>query len=345
MKILVVGAGSAGLAMAAHLALGGAEVRLWNRTPLGELPGQLMLIGVSGVIAGKAPVRIANQDLVVEAGAVDLIVIATSALAHRELGIRLAIHGTSLPPTLIAPGHPLGAFSFLSAFQGPWPTVLEAQTAIHTSRRENPNTVVVHAVKRDVQVALVGGSRTSDVLYPLPEVIKRACKPSENWVATSVGNVGAILHPGPMLLNLGRVEAAQPFLFYMEGVTPSVARLVEALDEERLSLAEALGYRLPSLRAWLHNTYGVETDDLRSALLSSRAYSTLVGPGFVEHRYFTEEIPCGLIRLIALGRLRNVKMPLMEAVATLARSCMSGSALTYDEPEVLARLALKNLEG
>ena len=49
-------------------------------------------------------------------------------------------------------------------------------------------------------------------------------------------------HPLPALLNAGWIETTGgDFRFYNDGVSPSVARAMDALDRERLAVIRALG--------------------------------------------------------------------------------------------------------
>ena len=51
-----------------------------------------------------------------------------------------------------------------------------------------------------------------------------------------------MIHPAVTLLNAGLIErTGGAFLFYEEGVTESVGRAIEAVDRERLAIADALG--------------------------------------------------------------------------------------------------------
>ena len=60
---------------------------------------------------------------------------------------------------------------------------------------------------------------------------------------TGLNNMGAIFHPALTLLNSGWIEATHgDYQFYIDGVTPSVARVLEALDRERVTVAASLGH-------------------------------------------------------------------------------------------------------
>ena len=54
--------------------------------------------------------------------------------------------------------------------------------------------------------------------------------------------MGAIFHPAISILNAGWIESTHgDFQFYIDGVTPSVAHILEVLDRERVTVASVVG--------------------------------------------------------------------------------------------------------
>jgi len=61
----------------------------------------------------------------------------------------------------------------------------------------------------------------------------------KNILYTSFNNIGVVLHPATLILNAARVETtAGKFEFYFEGISPSVAKVLEKIDEERCRVME-----------------------------------------------------------------------------------------------------------
>ncbi len=57
-----------------------------------------------------------------------------------------------------------------------------------------------------------------------------------NVLKTGLNNMGAVFHPALALLNSGWIESTHgDFEFYIDGVTPSVAHVLEAIDRERVT--------------------------------------------------------------------------------------------------------------
>jgi len=114
------------------------------------------------------------------------------------------------------------------------------------------------------------------------------------------------------------VEGGEPFDHYHQGITPAVARVLEALDGERLSVAAALGIGLPTAREWLREAYGVDGPDLYRALQENRAYRGIRAPTDLDTRYLWEDVPTGLVPLASLGELAGVPTPTMRSLIHLA---------------------------
>ena len=59
---------------------------------------------------------------------------------------------------------------------------------------------------------------------------------------TGFQDLNAVEHPAQTVCNAGWLEHTEgDYYFYCEGTTPAVARVIEAVDRERLALAAAAG--------------------------------------------------------------------------------------------------------
>ncbi len=120
-------------------------------------------------------------------------------------------------------------------------TIAEAETFIYASRADGPAQARIFRIKEAVPLAALPATRTQLVLDAIcgayPQFIDGV-----NVLHTGMNNMGAIFHPALTLLNMGWIEATHgDYQFYIDGVTPSVARMLEVLDRERVTVASALG--------------------------------------------------------------------------------------------------------
>lgn len=322
-SVTVLGAGHGGLAVAAILLRRGLPVTLYNRSPerLTALRagGGLTLTGPEQPTCTVQP-RQMTSDLAAAAAA-DCLLLAVPASAHRELAARLAPHLRSGQTVILHPGRTFGAVEFLHVLRlaGCRADVVVAETdsLLCAARSDASGRVCVFGVKRTVRLATLPSAAARAVVGALSPFLPEL-SPAGSVLETSFGNVGAILHPAPTLLNLARIDGGCPFEYYRQGITPVVARVLERLDDERRAVAAAYGAEVPSACEWLGRAYGVRGESLHAAVQANAAYRGIPSPQQADCRYLHEDVPTGLVPLAALGGLASVPTPTADALIDLA---------------------------
>jgi opine dehydrogenase len=197
-------------------------------------------------------------------------------------------------------------------------TIAEAETFIYASRVDGPASASIFRIKASLPLAALPATRTPEVL----EVISAAYPQfidGVNVLYTSLNNMGSIFHPALAILNAGRIESTKgDFQFYIDGVTPSVARVLEALDRERVKVAAAIGIRAQSAEKWLKKAYDAEGVNLYEAIQNQTGYYGIGAPKTLNHRYIFEDIPMSLVPIAALGQQFGVSVRGMKSIIRLA---------------------------
>ncbi len=326
-RVLVMGAGHQGLAMAAFLAWGGVQTSIWNRTyaHIKSIMDGGGAISVRGVINGQMQVDKISADVgeVVE----KVIMVTVPASAHRDVAVRLAPYVNSDHIIILNPGRTFGALEFANTLREngckSMPMIAETQTIIFTCRRNADNEVSIYALKQGVLLAALEQSETSEVIKALPACIREFFKPAQSWIQTSLGNVGMILHCLPVLLNTGWIENNRSvFKYYYDGITPTLAMVLEKLDDERMKAAEALGYSVESTAQWMRRTYGISGDSLYECLQNNTYYREIDAPRSLQHRYIEEDVPCGLVAVESIGRRHGFETHITTLIIDLANLLM-----------------------
>jgi opine dehydrogenase len=306
MHVTVIGAGNGGMASAFDFAQHGHDVALFapphygdNVVAVAEAGG----IRASGDLEGFAPIRYAGHD-------------AGEAMAA-------APHLTEDMAVLVCPGSGAGAIAFKRAaglaLDDDRIVIGETHTLPYAVRVTEPGVINVFLkLTTDVYLAAMPRAGT-DRLYDLVRDVWPAVEKAESVFQTTLQNGNPVIHPAVTLLNAGLLErTGGDFLFYEEGVTEGVGRLIEAVDGERLAIAAALGVTVLSEPAiGMKQGYMLEHN-------YSTGYST--APGFLgikaqsqlDHRYLTEDVGYGLIFFTELAARLGVPTPAMEAVVTIA---------------------------
>jgi opine dehydrogenase len=322
-RFAVIGAGSAGLATAAHLASSGHAVKLYNRTeerlkPLKAKGG----FRASGLIKGFIKPNIITTAAAEAVDGVDIVIVATPAHSHRQIAAAIAPYLSNGQIVLLTPGRTGGAIEFDNVLRQnsiqAGITLGESQTILYTCRPGEDSDVEILALKNSVALSALPATATAGLVPSLKAVFPQYVAAAD-VLETGLNNVGCILHPMPTLLNIGWIESPTTrFKYYYEAITPSVARILELLDEERLAVAGGLGIKAISTRQWLKEAYGAEGKNLYEAIQNNKAYATIDAPENIWHRYLLEDVPTGLVPIAWLGKLVGVATPLMNQVIDLA---------------------------
>ncbi|MCP3968490.1 MAG: hypothetical protein GY750_14170 [Lentisphaerae bacterium] len=151
------------------------------------------------------------------------------------------------------------------------------------------------------------------------------CKVSfvENIIATGLQNPNGVVHPITTMLNTGRIENENgAFCFYSEGMSVSIAKVIDKIDAERMSVSKALGYNLKSVIKWANDAYGYNFETLYSFLQNSISHNKMKGPFSLSNRYLQEDIPYSVIPWICLAEKVGVKTPMLKLTVDLASALL-----------------------
>jgi opine dehydrogenase len=322
----VIGAGHGGKAMAAHLALMGFRVTLYNRTAERvaaiRARGGIDLESYDGGPHGFGRLAAVTSDMGQALADAELVMVVVPSSAHADVARVAAPHLRAGQIVVLHPGRTLGAIEFTKvlADQGCKAdvTVAEAETFICASRSDGPAQARIFRIKEAVPLAALPATQTPRVLEALAPAYPQFIN-GTNVLHTGLNNMGAIFHPALTLLNAGWIESTHgDYQFYIEGVTPSVARVLEVLDRERVTVAASLGIRARTAMEWLQMAYDATGEDLNEAIHNQSGYYGIKAPNTLNHRYIFEDVPMSLVPIAALGQHYGVSVRGMDAIIRLA---------------------------
>ncbi len=342
-KVFVCGAGHQGLAMAAHLALCGIDVSLWNRTEknIHDII-ETGAIHCSGIVNGVAHLSKASANIADVIS--DFVMVTTPSCAHKDIAKQLAPYVHQDMIVVLNPGRTFGAIEFaeelIKCGVQDLPQICETQTIVYTCRKSGPDSTNILALKNDVKIAALKGNNVNKVLSIMPDCLKPYFSPVDSVAITSLTNIGMVLHCAPVMMNVGWIESEKvDFKYYYDGISKSVAHLLEKIDYERQAVAHAAGYDVESLMDWLKRTYLIEGETLLECIRNNKAYSKIDAPPTINSRYIFEDVPNGLVPIETMGRELGVNTPNISTVINLASSVMD-----TDYRENGRRFTLKQLK-
>lgn len=323
-KFAVIGAGHGGLAMAGHLAIMGFEVNLYNRSEERlwgvKSTGGIRIESDFG-LEGFGEIRIATTDMKEAIENVDIIMVVVPATAHRFIAEQMGPHLKDGQIIVLNPGRTFGVLEFkqvLNSMNIKTDVILaETQTFIYASRAIGPGQAKIFRIKNSIPVASIRAHLIPEVLKKL-RIAYPQFVPGDNIFKTSFDNIGAVFHPTLCILNAGWIEDVSDFQFYVQGVTPSVAKVLEEVDSERVKVAEALGIRSLTAREWLYLAYSASGDTLYDAMMANPGYRGILAPKRLNMRYLTEDVPTSLVPIASVGKKLGVETPTINSLIHLA---------------------------
>ncbi len=323
----VLGMGNGGHAFAAYLGLQGQRVHAWDIDPqrIADITERGTITAHGDGFAGTTEVSLLTPDLGQAVAGADVILVVVPAIYHASIAREVAPHLADGQLVILNPGATGGALEFRAVLRrhGAADVVIgETNNMLFTCRSETPGEVTVNAVKERLHFACVPAAGTGWAIAQIASVLPQFTA-VDNVLHTSLTNINAMVHPLPTVLNAARCDGGSPFEYYVEGITPAVAALVEQLDSERIQVAYALGAEVQTLPQWYTESYGRKVDTLYDAVQGNTAYRGIAGPSSLQTRYLTEDVATGLVPLSELGRAANVPTPIADAVIQLASSLVA----------------------
>jgi opine dehydrogenase len=326
LSFAILGAGCGGQAIAGYLALRGHDVALYNRSHSRIAAFQDRgSIELCDKISGFGALSYIGTDLAAAMADRDVIMVVTTATAHRPLAQEMAPHLRDGQIILLNPGRTFGALEVSHTIHQAGCTadvvVGEANTLVYVSRVLVPGTAVIKAIKKTVSISAVSADDTPYLVSRLSGVYPQF-KAAASFLDTSLGNIGAVFHPAIALLNKDRILSKVPFDFYRDGVTRETARYLEQIDSERIAVGDALGHRPRSITKWLSSRYGLEPTDVYTMLRSNPSYRNLPAPVTLDHRYLWEDVPMGLVPISDAAGAVGVDTPAIDNLINEASSIL-----------------------
>lgn len=328
-RVAVMGGGHGGLATAGHLTLKGFPVTLFSFFE-SELEAVRQEDGVQllGDVEGFARIDRVTTSVDAAVSDADIIIVVYPALVHGAAATILAgsLHDDQL--ILLTPGRTGGALDFartLKRLAVPARLYLaESQTFMYAAEKRGPAVVHIAREKRTMRVAALPAGDNEVVVGRLRRLYPQI-DAAQNVMETSLNNIGAVVHPAPMLLNLPAIEraaAGEHIRHYRELITRSICDMVlEPMDAEKVSIARAMGLDAWTARDWYRESYGVVGDSIYDVLQRNPYYAEFAAPThFLGYHHILDEIPNSLVPIAHLGELVGIRTPMIRSIIDLASS-------------------------
>ena len=344
----IIGGGNGGQTMAGHLGLLGEKVRLYKRSQKGvDKINKTKQIILHHAVDGIGPIEFATTDIEMAMEGADVIMLILPNNQHEAVAKQMIPHLQDGQVVLIHPEESCGAIQFrhLMNMMGCDKDVVVGATStlLYATRIETDGECYVNGIKPRVPMAALPASDNERLKAAICDVLPQFFL-YNNVLEISIDNLNALMHAGPILLNTARIEAKPfvPYQYYIEGITPSVAKFIEKTDVERRAIAKALGIKQRKLRDEYIDMYqhGNTNMSLYELVSTNPGYKNLMITSTLHNRYCIEDIPYSLVPLCALGDLVGVSTPCMDAIVTIGRAILEDE---LDEGRTLKNLGIDGM--
>jgi len=325
-KVAVLGAGNGGCAFAGHLATKGFEVGLYEDPKFGvEGIKEAGGIELSGKFEGFGRLSKVSTDIGEVMLGADVVMVVVPAFAQSIIMERALPHLEDGQVVVFNPDNFASlVFRKMLNSEGVKKDIKIAGTAslLYACVKISPTNVEIHYVK-DVMFVAALPATDNDVVVQSLRNIYSSLVPQGNVLEVSFGNINQILHCPAAVLNAGRIEDTKgDFMFYWEGMTESVCRVMQTMDEEKIRVAEKVGFKLMSTHDYLKHFYQSEKPgiDLHDFVTHSRAHGGRGpdAPKDLHYRYVSEDVPYGLVPISLFAEEVDVPTPAIDSIITLA---------------------------
>jgi len=330
MNITVLGAGAGGTSVAFDCADHGHQVSLFdfprfsdNIAAIADQGG----IHAGGDLSGFSTIAYAGHDIDRALENADLVYVVGPAFSTTPFGEAVAGKLTAGQTVIVTPGSCGGALAFKRAaglaVEDDSICVAETHTLHYAVRLTEPGRIHVFLkLKAGNLLAALPGRETVNTLQLIADVYP-TMEPAKNVIQTSLQNANPVIHPAVSLCNSARIEGAGDFLFYEEGVTDSVGRIIESVDRERIAIGKKLGIDILSdpeigMRQgyMLENNYG-------TGYRNAPGFHGITAQPQLEHRYINEDVGYGLVFMSRLAKQVDVETPTIDSIIQLASVLMN----------------------
>ena len=317
-RIAVIGAGNGGFAMAGDLTHAGFEINLFEFPQFEE---NIVSVREKGGIeingnarTGFAKINLITTDLKEAIENCYIIMIVTQTAAQEELAHMLVPLVKPDQSIFFLPGS-AGSILIGKIFHekgvSPKVGIAETVTLPYACRKSGKTSVDVLWRTGNLGISAFP-SKNIDNIFPIFQEIYPSCYKMGNALEVGICNTNFIAHPVVAILSLSRIEYSRgDFNFYEEGCTPSVEKVIDAVDQEIGVILKTLGFPAKSSKAACEKRFGMTWDKIQNDI---RKKWVIKG---AEKRFMTEDVQVGLILISSIGKQFGIPTPTCDSIIHL----------------------------
>ena len=337
--IAIIGAGNGGQAFAAYLSLHGHDVKIFDVVQqtvdtLNDKGG--IFIEGNADVSGFGKILMASTDIEKVMEGAEIILVVLPSIYHKDMAKKMAPYLKDGQYVVLNPNASLGTVEFRKQLDdcGCKADIILACTAtlLFACRAVEIGHVVAAGQKKSFAASTYPASKNKEAALKFADIIPQF-KFCDDVIRASLDNLNTVAHPGPTILNTGRIESGVDFEYYLD-FTPSQGKLADAIDVERMAIGRAYGLDLRTFVDEFKSMYETKGNNAYEVVTNCEAYHGIKGQKTLRTRYILEDIPCSMEAFQSLGQIAGVPTPCIDAVITIARHMI---------PEIIEGRTVENL--
>jgi len=324
MEIAVLGGGNGGYAAAVDLTEQGHKVRFWRRDRESfkdVIEKQAIdVVDVNG--SRTVSLHLVTDQLAEAIENVELIVIPLPAYTQQSLAKELAPHLEDGQVIFLPPGS-FGSYYMTKQLKEHGckaeMTFAETGTLPYLARKRSESLISISGRATRLPTGVFPAKRKEEAFQILKEAYP-AIEPIEDALSGALMNAGPIIHPPLIIMNAGPIEHFDKWDIHDEGTQRSIRNIHDALDEERIKVREALGYKGPHFPLADHYQDGGDEwmygDGAHDVLVDRDDWFEKLD--LYSHRYMIEDVELGLAFIVSLGNWLGIPIPVAEGLLNIS---------------------------
>ena len=199
-------------------------------------------------------------------------------------------------------------------------TVAEVSCLLYSSKIKSPGHVNIKSMKSLLYCGVMPANKSTDTMDLLQQIYPQF-KTVKNILDSNLLDPCTFQHPVTTIFNASRIahHGNEDCSFY--NISESVGRILDLVDNEKANLQNKLGCTQGNTAYILGNYYNLNIDIAKAnsfqAISNVPWYTVHKLPLNLEFRYISEDIPFGIVPLLALGKLANINCHYLNIVVDL----------------------------
>jgi len=318
MSVSIVGAGNCGCAFAADLARRGAAVLLYahpdHRRHADTIRSNGCLDSAMQIEGRFHPTISSDMQDVVRFS--KFIVITVPSYGHDAILTELGGYdlGDHIVIAITGNFFALAARGRINARY-----ILETSSSPYASRMQQGK-VLVMGIKRVLPIAALPPELSQALRDEIGGIFPMPLEWRSNLLEIGMSCITGVIHPTPALMNTGWIETTRgDFYFYREGMSPSVTRVIETVDQERMAIARGFGFEPQTVLAIMNGYYGRRFVDFSQFARETVEHNmTRMTPTHMRDRFIVQDIPYVLVPWYELGVAVGIHSTAIKSLIDLA---------------------------